>query len=346
MRCPRAPWALFALAFLPLALAGLTSSCSREGSGGEEAGWEGAAPGKESPGEVSADPETWQGDVVAATRTLQAREGTEEDWEVLRTTAGMGWSQRWDALPMGESMVRIGLTFIGTPYVPGTLEVAGEEGVVVNLLELDCVTFVENVLAIARFIRLAGPEILESESRMRERYRGLLAEIRYRGGRVEGYASRLHYFSDWIRDNESRGLVREITQELGGEMDPEAIDYMSQHAEAYRQLMDPFNLRAIRDIEFTLSGLPRYQIPEEAIALRISQVQDGDIIAITSAEAGLDVAHTGLAYWQGGELYLLHAPSVGSDVEVSGLSLASRVWESEAQDGIRVVRPLAPGEGG
>jgi hypothetical protein len=332
MMCRRAPLPLSTLLLLALVASGAVSACSRGGGGEEEAGREG----------VYVDPEAWEGDVVTATRPLRAREGTEEDWQVLRTTVDMAWDQGWETLPMGESMVRIGLSFLGTPYVAGTLEVAGEEGVVVNLLELDCVTFVENVLAIARFIRLADPEILESESRMRETYRGILREIRYRGGRVDGYPSRLHYFSDWIQDNESRGLVREMTQELGGEMDPEAIDYMSQNPGAYRQLMDPFNLGAMREIEFWLSGLPRYKIHEDEILLRIGEIRNGDIIAITSAVAGLDVAHTGLAYWQGGELHLLHAPIVDDVVEVSALPMAVRIPRLDSQDGIRVVRPLAP----
>ena len=319
------------LSLLALVTAGCMTACAGDGGREQDAGRE-----------VYADSEAWEGDLATATRPLRPQEGMDEDWQVLRAKAIMAWDQGWEALPMGESMVRIGLSFLGTTYVPGTLEVAGEEGVVVNLLQLDCVTFVENVLAIARFIRLVEPEILETETQMREAYRGLLREIRYRGGRVDGYPSRLHYFSHWIQDNESRGLVREITQDLEGEMDPEAIDYMSQHPESYRQLMDPYNLRAIREIEFWLSGQTRYKIFQEDIPARRDQIQNGDIIAITSTVPGLDVAHTGLAYWQGGELHLLHAPMVDDVVEVSRLPLAERIWRVDAQDGIRVVRPLAP----
>lgn len=335
----------YPLGFLVLAAllaAGSFSACARDGARGQGEDWEGVYGEPEDWGGASPDAEAWEGDLAAATRPLRPREGTEEDWEVLRSKAITAWDQGWDALPMGESMVRIGLSFLGTDYVPGTLEVAGEEGVVVNLLQLDCVSFVENVLAIARFIRLADQEILESEPMTRETYKRLLREIRYRGGRVDGYPSRLHYFSEWIQDNGARGLVRDITQELGGEADPEAIDFMSRNPEAYRQLMDPSNLRAIREVEFRLSGQIRHKIPQEDIPARAGGIQNGDIIAITSALPGLDVAHTGLAYWQDGELHLLHAPMVGDVVEVSRLPLAERIWRVEAQDGIQVARPLAP----
>ncbi len=69
--------------------------------------------------------------------------------------------------------------------------------------------------------------------------------------------------------------------------------------------------------------------------------QPGDsIIAATSTVDGLDVAHTGLAYWQDSQLHLLHAPLAGGVVEVSRLPLAERILRFGGQDGIRVTRPL------
>ncbi len=304
------------------------------GCGGEDAGRE--------PEARSADPEVWEGDVAAAARLLRPPDGTEEDWRILREKVTRAWEEGWDTLPIGQSMARLGETFVGTAYVPQTLELPGEEQVVVNLQQVDCVTLVENVLALARFIRRAEPEILESELRMRDLYVGLLGEIRYQGGRVSGYVSRLHYFTDWIQDNESKGLVREVTADLGGVVDPRAIDFMSLHPESYRQLANPSFLEAVRRREAYLSGLPRTMIPEEEIAARAAWIQTGDIIAMTSTVEGLDVAHTGLALWQGDVLHLLHAPLVGEVVEVSQLPLADRILRLEGQDGIRVVRPLEP----
>jgi hypothetical protein len=243
---------------------------------------------------------------------------------------------------MGEAMVEIGLSLLGTPYGPGTLEVAGQEDVVVNLEELDCVTFVENTLAMSRFIREHDPGILDFETRSREAYRRALREIRYRNGRVEGYPSRLHYFSDWIRDNEAKGLVRELTSELGGEIETDVIDFMSTHPEAYRQMANPANVTAIIQTEVELSRIDRFRIPEESIPTWASAIENGDIIAATSTVDGLDVAHTGLAYWQNGVLHLLHAPLVGGVVEISRLPLAERISRIDGQDGIRVVRPVDP----
>ncbi|MBT8396340.1 MAG: DUF1460 domain-containing protein [Gemmatimonadetes bacterium] len=299
-------------------------------------------------GEAAPEEESWEGDIEAVTRTLRPQDGTDRDWEVFRASVSRAWEAGLDTLPMGEAVVRIGQSFVGWPYGPGTLEVAGEEGVVVNFEEFDCVTLVENALALARFIKTQEPTVLTSELRAREAYKGAIREIRYRRGRVDGYPSRLHYFSDWILDNEGKGLVKEMTREFGGEEDSEAIDFMSAHPEAYRQLANPANYSAIMDTESRLSGMTRFKIPEAEIPLWVAEIQNGDIIAATSTVEGLDVAHTGLAYWQGLDLHLLHAPLVGESVEVSRLHLAERILRLSGQDGIRVVRPLevVPSAGG
>jgi hypothetical protein len=243
---------------------------------------------------------------------------------------------------MGEAMVRVGLSFVGTPYAAGTLELEGPEDVVVNFERFDCVTLVENILALARFLKTLEPEVLSSGSGARAVYRRALQEIRYRGATVEGYPSRLHYFSDWIRDNEQKGLVRDITGGLGGVEVFKGIDFMSTHPGAYRQLADWANLQAIREREVELSARPLHMIDEDNIALVQGRIENGDIIAATSTAQGLDVAHTGLAYWMGPDLHLLHAPLVGDSVEVSLLPLAARILRIEGQDGIMVVRALDP----
>ena len=50
-------------------------------------------------------------------------------------------------------MLEIGKFFLGTPYVTGTLETEGAEHLVVNLREYDCVTFVENVVALVYLVK-------------------------------------------------------------------------------------------------------------------------------------------------------------------------------------------------
>ena len=264
----------------------------------------------------------------------------DEDWAVFRAKVTWAASQGLDTVQTGDAMAALGRTFVGTAYVPLTLEAPGPEALVINFRGLDCVTFVENVFALARFVHTLGADALQDRPAAEAWYESLLTEIRYRGGVIDGYPSRLHYFSDWIADNARRGLVRDVTAELGGVQDLEPIDFMTTHTDAYRQLADPANVAMVRSAEEALSARGRMFVPEARIAAVSSGIRDGDIIAATSTVAGLDVAHTGLALWVDGTLRLMHAPLVGDSVQISEIPLADRIQGIGGQDGIIVARPV------
>ena len=268
--------------------------------------------------------------------------GTEADWAIVEDRARWAVEQGYSGLSIGDLIVRIGETFVGTPYAPHTLEAPGEERLVIELEELDCVTFVENVLALARFVQAVPDELLVARTGDLQRplFAWALEDIRYRGGELGQYPSRLHYFSEWISDKDGMGLVRDVSQALGGVADAEPIDFMTTHADAYRQLgEDPDFLSELRAVEERLSSEPRYYIPEDRIAGVERGIQDGDIIAATSTVQGLDIAHTGIALWMDGRLHLLHAPLAGGVVQISEVPLAERIQRIRGQDGVMVARP-------
>ena len=306
----------------------------RSGPAGSDAATAGA-PGGAPDGASAAEPDGAQ---VGPT-TLP---GTEADWAIVDDKARWAVEQGYAGLSIGDLIVRIGETFVGTPYAPYTLEAPGEEGLVIELEQLDCVTFVENVLALARFVQTVPDELLVARTGDLQRplFAWTLEDIRYRGGELGEYPSRLHYFSEWISDNDAMGLVRDVSEALGGIADDEPIDFMTTHVDAYRQLSeDPDFLTDLRAIEERLSAEPRYYIPEDRIAAVESGIQDGDIIAATSTVPGLDVAHTGIALWRDGRLHLLHAPLAGGVVQISEVPLAERIQRIRGQDGVIVARP-------
>lgn len=284
-------------------------------------------------------------DAVAASPSSQESilsSGTEDDWGLVRQKARWAYEQGLDSLPMGLLVARIGETFLGTPYAARTLEVPGEERLIVELNELDCVTFVESALAIARLVKSVPVEMLDDEmGRYRFMYAGILERIRYRGGKLSGYPSRLHYFSEWISDNDRMGIVQDVTARMDGSIqDAEPIDFMTTHVDAYRQLEEsPVFVDALRAIESELNRVSRVFLPQDRIAESADRIRTGDIIGVTSTVQGLDVAHTGIAVWRAGELYLLHAPLSDGFVEVSERPLALRVQEIAGQDGIMIARP-------
>ncbi len=99
----------------------------------------------------------------------------------------------------GQLMLEIGKFFLGKPYLAGTLETKKAEHLIVNLRKFDCVTFVESLVTLVWCLR--------SQEKSFGTFQRLLRKIRYRQGRLQGYPSRLHYFADWIQDNQKKGIL-------------------------------------------------------------------------------------------------------------------------------------------
>ncbi len=239
-------------------------------------------------------------------------------------------------IPMPELMVALGRSFLGTPYSAHTLENNAEERLVVNLREVDCVTFVENTLALARCAKLKVDSM--------EEFSAQLQRIRYRGEIINGYSSRLHYFSDWIVDNAEKGIVEDVTAQIGGIRMEKTINFMSTHRSSYKQLADDAVLKEITLQEEQLNARELWFLPKEKLAKAQEHIRDGDILAITTSIAGLDVSHTGLAVWEKKQLKLLHAPITGEVVQVSKRTLVEHLNSSQKYTGLLVARPLAPKE--
>lgn len=263
---------------------------------------------------------------------VAAQQAADPDRAIFEQRMRWAFSERLDTLPLGEIVARLGRTFVGTTYTPGVLEAEGPERLIINLRELDCVTYVENILAMSRLIKARNADY--------NAYKAQLVRIRYRGGVLDGYPSRLHYFSDWIHDNGVKGVVRDLTRELGGTRDSERINFMSANPASYRQLAEAPNMAGIKRAELEINRRQRYYIPQDRIARVEDQIQDGDIIAITTTVKGLDVSHTGIAIRVDGRVHLMHAPLVGKSVEISELPLAERIKGIQTQDGIMVARPV------
>ena len=232
-----------------------------------------------------------------------------------------------------DLMLKIGLDFRGTPYVAKTLDKDFDESLVVNLRELDCTTFVENVLSIALAIKGGKPTY--------ETFCTQLEKIRYRNGHLNGYTSRLHYFSEWITDNAAKGIVTDVTHKIGGLNHPLAINFMGTHPNLYPQLNGntPF-IGKIRQVEKEISDRPFYFIPKEMVPKIESELMDGDIVAMTTRIAGLDVSHLGFIYKNGRQTFLLNASSVDMMVEVTHKTLAEYLNGSKSVTGIFVIRAM------
>lgn len=232
----------------------------------------------------------------------------------------------------GDTLVTIGKSFLGIPYVAKTLEVGETESLVINLQGLDCTTYVENVLAFGSMLR-KGEKDLNAFART-------LEKIRYKDGKLKGYPSRLHYFSEWIANNQRKGLVKDITVDLGGKALTKDINFMSTHRDLYPFLSDEDNYLQIKASERYLNDRPLYVLAKDKIEASEHLLRSGDIIALATSINGLDVTHTGFAIrMDNGRIHLLHASSANEEVEISELPLAEYLKNIRHNTGIMVARP-------
>jgi hypothetical protein len=260
-------------------------------------------------------------------------------WGAALTSVGMNRH----SMALGPRAIQVGELAIGTPYEPYTLEAyikaggdpKGLEPLIVSLTRFDCVTLVESCLAVARASDDGRRPTWEKFSREVER-------MRYRGGKRRGYASRLHYFSEWISDGEKRGLVRNLGQELGGVNDTRPLRFMTEHRSSYPALADDQVFAKIGEMEKSLDGNPRWVIATDKIPEIQDRIQTGDVLAFATAIPGIDVTHAAFAY-RGNDnvLRVLHAPLSGGVVEITRTTLPEYVAKIRRSTGILIARPLS-----
>lgn len=221
--------------------------------------------------------------------------------------------------------------FIGKPYIASTLEKEGSENLVVNLDEFDCTTFVETCLALTQ-------AVIADELTF-DQFKANLQLIRYRGGRINGYASRLHYMIDWIADAESKKILKNVSKFLGGELKSKKVNFMSTHPELYAKLRnDKYQVDKIAQIEEDISLKDYVVIPKEKILIVGDAILNGDIVIFATAIDGLDYSHLGIAYHEKGILRMIHASSVSRKVVVESRSLYEYCRTTRNNTGITILR--------
>lgn len=225
---------------------------------------------------------------------------------------------------------------LGTPYVAHTLE-GDEEMLTINIHELDCTTFIETLYALAR-------TTLNGRYSWRD-YAAYLENLRYRGGEMGDYSSRLHYISEWIVDNHMRGNMQDITPDLPHvDYLVKNIDFMTHHTDSYRQLKDDSAMvEKIRRFE---SGYRNHRFPyikrawlnDKSIK---ASLRSGDFIGLVTNVDGLDISHMGIIIVDDkGDPYLLDASMSGGKVMLESKPLFNYLQNSKKNIGVRFFRMM------
>lgn len=223
----------------------------------------------------------------------------------------------------------------GIPYVGKTLERNDREKLVVNLRELDCTTYVENVMALY---------LCHKNQRKRfEDFCTYLRLIRYENGKVD-YTKRLHYFTYWIQDNTRMGFVQPIStpDPPFSAVQTVKTSFMTAHPELYPMIKTKHTLHAIAKMEKKTTGQKHAYIPTALLNNNTSLrdfVRDGDIIGLVTTNEGLDISHVGFAVWSKDGLHLLNASSIKREVIEDPQTMFDYLKNRPKQAGIRIIRP-------
>jgi hypothetical protein len=277
---------------------------------------------------------------IASAPSIKLLAQTSVDDSIFAAKIKQAKEEHLDRLPIGERVAAMGKLFLGTPYEGGTLNTdSTNEHLVVDLRSFDCVTFYENTLAFARIIKeYANPTL--------QHFRDELTFLRYRDGKINGFHSRLHYTIDYFYNNGQKGVLHDVTREVGkhyAALDDRKIDFMTTHPAYYDQLTPKGSeYRGMLQIEKEINTRKNfYYIPKSDVAAIESGIRTGDILGITTNVAGLDCSHTGIAIrMPDGRIHFMHASSVKGNVIISEDPLAEYLTHTSVQIGIILMRPI------
>ncbi len=221
----------------------------------------------------------------------------------------------------------------GTPYVAHTLE--GEtEMLTINIDELDCTTFVETLYALVK-------TTINGRYSWRD-YAHHLEDLRYRHGDMGDYSTRLHYISDWIIDNSSRGNIEDVTGEISCvRYKVKTIDYMSTHRDSYPSLKDDAIFEKVKNVEV---GYRNHRFPyikkENLNSDAVKKVvKRGDFVGLVTRMEGLDLSHLGIVEKdERGNLVLLDASSIGKKVMLEPVDMKTMLMKRKSNEGVRFFR--------
>lgn len=256
--------------------------------------------------------------------------------ERITTKANAG---NWSKLPIGEVMGKVAQELVGTAYVASTLELSTTSEICsANLEALDCVTFFESTLDLARMIK-----------RGKSKSSDLLAEIkrtRYRDGRPGDYSSRLHYTTDWFVDNQKKGVVKILSDLPGSEDFTQKVGFMSEHPQSYPQLAANATLtNKIKQFEVAINKRHLKFVPMAKMAAIEPLLKTGDIVGVCTNIDGLDIVHTGIVLrTEDGIAHFMDASSkkINMKVTIEPGPISQSIKWSKNNIGAMFARPLEP----
>jgi hypothetical protein len=220
-----------------------------------------------------------------------------------------------------HDLTRVGIQFIGKPYRANALSSSNPEDLVADLTSFDCVTLIENSLALTHS---KGDE---------SGYRTALVHFRYAGDSVQ-YEKRYHYFSDAMRQ---LGYPLLGTQDMLQKL-PKSFSFLSNFLASKQH--GQINLALLRSRESELAKRDFYFTPNALVDRLLPLLESGDLVGLVSKNPAIDFLHTGMVYRKDGKVYLLHASQEFKRVMVSKQTLRDYLKTHRQFIGVSAFRPI------
>ncbi|WP_027334163.1 N-acetylmuramoyl-L-alanine amidase-like domain-containing protein [Mycoplasma elephantis] len=201
---------------------------------------------------------------------------------------------------MAEKVVAISEKFLGFTYVPdkmiGSIEKGVEEILVLDILGVDCFTFLDYTVALAM-------------SKDIDEFKENVAKVRYIDGRVD-YTTRKHFFTDWGHENikianNAVDLMAEDAKKIAN--DKKLIINIKKNINAKKEVdkkVTEFWLPGVRttDREFDAIKFEKdHRILDEKFIM--DNFKEGDFVMVGTNLDGLDVTHCGILIFKEGPVY-------------------------------------------
>jgi len=182
-----------------------------------------------------------------------------------------------------------------------------------NLQEMDCVTFVESVLAMAyTWHDLRNQRTTPEPDQVLARYARHLDTLRFYDGQVDLAHHRIQYFTDALRLQALQGRLVDVGQLAWGSAFEKPITYLSSK---WTHLRGKPEYAKLQQRERALSTSSRHYYPLDSLHRYEAIAQDGDVVGLTTTVPGLDVSHCGFITVDATcALRFTHASSVAKQV--------------------------------
>jgi hypothetical protein len=219
------------------------------------------------------------------------------------------------------SFVDIGKRFLGRPYRGNMLSLGNPEKLITSLDAFDCVTFLENSLAI------------KYSNGVDSLYLKALKHVRYAGDSIQ-YEKRYHYFSDAMH---SLGFPL-IIDPKHSTTQIKDFSFLTTYLKNNSNQSIDFNLLSSREQRLAKRVFQFTAVADLPSLLPL--VQSGDLVAFVTKNPHLDFLHTGILVSERNIIRLLHASQDKKQVVLSKESLEAYLKSHPKFIGICIFRPI------